>query len=63
MFKLSVDKEKCIGCGSCVAVCNNWEINDEGKAKPIKAEVEELGCNKEAEDICPVNAIEINETK
>ncbi|MGC9310295.1 MAG: ferredoxin [Candidatus Aenigmatarchaeota archaeon] len=63
MFRLSVDKEKCIGCGSCVAVCNNWEIGEDGKAAPINKEVAEVGENKEAEEICPVGAIEIKEKK
>jgi len=59
MFKLSVDKEKCIGCGSCVAVCTNWEIGDDGKAIPVKASVKEIGTNKKAQEICPVEAIVI----
>lgn len=57
MFKLSVDKKKCIGCGSCVAVCNNWEISEDGKAKPVKDSVNEIGDNKKAQEICPVEAI------
>ena len=61
MFKISVDKEKCIGCGACVAVCDNLEIKDDGKAHPKKIEVEKDGCNKEASDTCPVQAIEVKE--
>jgi ferredoxin len=61
MFKIIQDHEKCIGCGSCVAVCDNWEMGDDGKAKPKKTEVEEVGCNKEAEEICPVECIKIEE--
>jgi ferredoxin len=57
MFKISIDKEKCIGCGSCAAVSNNWEIGDDGKAKPLKASVAEIGTNKKAQEICPVEAI------
>lgn len=54
--KVKVDKEKCIGCGSCVAVCEgNFEMKD-GKAI-AKKEASELPCNKEAADICPVQAI------
>ena len=60
MFKIELDKEKCIGCGTCAAVCPaNFEIKEDGKASPIKAEVEKLGCNKEAEENCPVQAIKI----
>ena len=60
MFKIELDKEKCIGCGTCAAVCpGNFEIKEDGKASPIKVEVEKLGCNKEAEENCPVGAIKI----
>jgi len=58
MIKIEVDKEKCIGCGACAAACDNFEL-EEGKAKAKKAEVEELGCNQEAADACPVEAIKI----
>jgi len=57
-FKIEVDEEKCIGCGACTATCNNFEM-DEGKAKAKKAEVEEIGCNQEAADVCPVEAIKV----
>lgn len=57
-YKVKVDKNKCIGCGSCVAVCEgNFEMVD-GKAKIKKAE-SDLPCNKEAADVCPVQAIAI----
>ena len=59
-YKISVDKEKCIGCGACAAVCDNFELK-EGKAYAKKAEVEELGCNKDAADGCPVEAISTGE--
>ena len=60
MFKIEISKEKCIGCGSCAAVCPaNFEIGSDSKAKVIKEEVEELGCNKIAEESCPVQAIKI----
>jgi len=57
-FKIKVDKEKCIGCGSCTAVCSNFKMKD-GKSVPIKASVEKVTCEKEAESICPVQAISI----
>ncbi len=61
MFKIIHDREKCIGCGACVSVCDNWEMGDDGKAKLKKTEVEEVGCNKEAVEICPVQCIKIEE--
>ena len=54
MVKISVDKEKCIGCGACEAICpEGFEMKD-GKAhvKNQKAK-----CMKEAADSCPVQAI------
>jgi ferredoxin len=48
-----VDKEKCIGCGACVATCpEGFEMKD-GKAE-VKSEAP---CNKEAKEGCPVGAI------
>lgn len=61
MFKIKQDHEKCIGCGSCVAICDNWEMGDDGKAHPKETEVEEAGCNKEAKEVCPVGCIEVQE--
>jgi len=62
MFKIIVDKEKCIGCGACAAQCDNFEMKD-GKAVAKEKEVKELGCNKDAEEVCPVDAIKIEEVK
>lgn len=51
---VSVDKEKCIGCGSCEATCpDGFEVVD-GKAHVKNANAK---CIKEAKDICPVDAI------
>ena len=61
MFKIKVDKEKCIGCGTCAAVCPaNWEIAEDSKAQPINDEIEDLSCNRLAEENCPVGAIKID---
>ncbi len=58
-YKLLFKEEDCIGCGACAAVCSdNWEL-DGGKAKPKKSVVEEIGCNQEAADTCPMNCISI----
>jgi ferredoxin len=52
---VSIDKEKCIGCGLCVQVCSEvFEIND-GKAK-VKSQ-KDVSCVKEAIKSCPVKAI------
>ena len=60
MFKIILDKDKCIGCGTCVAVCpGNYELGKDGKAKFINDEVNSYGCNRIAEETCPVKAIVI----
>ncbi len=64
-MKIIQEHEKCIGCGSCVAICPKyWEISDDGKAKLIGAkenelEVDKVECNQEAADACPVQCIKI----
>lgn len=57
-FKITVDAEKCIGCGACTS-CDNFELKDDGKAHPKQSEVTEEGCNSEAADLCPVDAIKV----
>ena len=60
-FIIKQDKNACIGCGACAAICpDNWEM-DGGKAKPIKTEMTDVGCNKEAANACPVQCIKIEE--
>lgn len=52
---VKVDKDKCIGCGSCVAICSEGFQMKNGKAVVIK----EVPCSTEASESCPVNAISI----
>ena len=59
-FKIEVDKGKCIGCGACTAQCDNFEM-DGDKAKPKQAEVDDVGCNNDAKEVCPVDAIKVTE--
>ncbi len=64
MFKVFLEKDKCIGCGTCAAVCPaNFEMGDDGKAIVLNQEIETLGCNRLAEENCPVRAIEIKAGK
>lgn len=59
MSKYKVNKEKCIGCGICVAASDGGTtLEDDGKAKIIDSEkVEKAG----GESICPYGAIEKEE--
>ena len=67
IFKIEVDEDICIGCGACSATCpDSFDMKDTDngqKAKAKKADADELGCAKEAADVCPVNAIHITDTK
>lgn len=57
MAKIKIDTNKCIGCGSCAAICPaSFEMKD-GKAHAKKTEVKKLTCEKEAAESCPVEAI------
>jgi len=63
-MKVKIDKDKCLGCGTCVAIAPEvFEIDESGKSK-VKEGVD-LEKNKDliiqAKDSCPTQAIEIEE--
>lgn len=57
-----VDKEKCIGCGACAALCPKvFKMSSDGKSKVINPK----GCNgdcdcENAKDNCPTGAISLS---
>lgn len=69
--KIIHELEKCIGCGSCVAICpEHFEMTEDGKAHILKSklnpdsgnqelEIDKLSCFPEAVEICPVQCIHI----
>lgn len=70
MAKIVQEREKCIGCGSCVALCPKfWEMGEDGKSNlkegkqnsegNYELEIKEIGCNQEAADSCPVQIIHV----
>lgn len=54
-----VDKEKCIGCGTCIALCpNSFKWDESGvKAEEIVPPADDEVTLKEAAAACPVDAI------
>ncbi len=59
-MKVFVDKDICIGCGACQAICPNlFTIDDDGLAKVIDNKVPDQLTDdaKDAVENCPVGAI------
>ncbi len=61
VYEIKVDREKCIGCGSCEAICPKTFSMKDGKAIAKKATLEKIDCEEEARDSCPVGAISIKQ--
>lgn len=58
MKKAVVDKTKCIGCGSCVAIApKSFKLGDDGKAEAIEPAGDPEETVKQAIEGCPVDAI------
>ncbi|MEM0016926.1 MAG: ferredoxin [Candidatus Korarchaeum sp.] len=63
-YVIEQDRESCIADGVCASLCpDNWIIEDDGLASPVKKELDDLGCNMEAAQACPVNIIHIYEVQ
>jgi len=68
MAKIKLEREKCISCGSCAALCSKYfELIDDGKSHikdAVKQDVEELEvqkveCAESAAEACPAQCIHI----
>lgn len=60
-MKVKVNKDACIGCGACAAICDKvFTINDEGLSDVINEDVkeEDKQAVQDAVDSCPTGAIE-----
>ncbi len=68
-MKIVLERPKCIGCGSCAAVCDRYFEMGEDNLSKIKGgqmvgenmelEISEVACAKDAAEICPVRVIKI----
>lgn len=62
-MKIKVNEDACIGCGACMAICDEvFEMNDEGLsvAKTNEVTDEEIKEQvKDAAESCPTSAIKI----
>ena len=58
--KPKIDKDLCIGCGTCVALCPEvFELKDDGKAY-IKNPADCTKCDcQSVKESCPVEAISL----
>ena len=63
-MKVKVDKDSCIGCGACAAICPEvFDLDDDGLSEVKTEEVKNNNIDdvKDAFDSCPTGAIEIEE--
>lgn len=63
-MKVKVNKEACIGCGACAAICDTvFEIDDEGLsvAKVEEVKEEDKQAVIDSVESCPTGAIEVTE--
>jgi len=70
MAKIKLEREKCIGCGSCSALCPKYfELKEDGKSSIVgaqrdaagsdKLEITKIECAEAAAEACPVQCIHI----
>ncbi|MFX0194803.1 MAG: ferredoxin [Candidatus Hodarchaeota archaeon] len=60
-YRIAFYEDRCVGCGNCSEVCpDNWALKG-GVSHPLKAELEDIGCNRQASEECPESCIEIVE--
>jgi len=57
-MKTDIDKDLCIGCGTCVSIApKSFKLTDDSKVEVIEPQEDDEVKIKEAIDSCPVSAI------
>jgi len=68
MAIIKLERDKCIGCGSCSAICPKFfEMAEDGKSHLLNTEiknteeleVKKIECAEAAAEVCPVQCIEV----
>lgn len=58
--KITVDKDLCIGCGTCVVLApKTFKLGKDGKSEVIEPPGDKEEKIREAVDSCPVDALEL----
>ena len=58
-MSITINKELCIGCGTCIALCpDSFKLDGSGKAEAVNQK--DVECAKNAAESCPVQAISIS---
>jgi ferredoxin len=71
MKKITVERSKCLGCGTCAIICSNFfKMDTDGRSTIkegdvngdlVEKKVEDVGCAEEAKQGCPAQCIKIEE--
>jgi ferredoxin len=68
MAIIKLERSKCIGCGSCTAMCPKFfKMEDDGRSSIVgvkisemqELEINKIDCTEAAVDVCPVQCINI----
>lgn len=59
---ISVDQDKCIGCGLCATTApNTFKLDEAGKSQVISQDGDNMEMVKKAAEECPTQAISLGE--